>query len=195
MKKSFVAIVLISIFISSCSDDRRSNFTTMTEEGDIILSESSKEILDDVIQGYYDCHEKSDSKKECRYYVAEAIAKFYDINDFKKEDGSWDTYEEMVAEIKLLPSWERIGSASDQGVLDKARSLANDGRPTIAIESNKNTGHIALILPGPLKTSGSWSLDCPNSASFFRHKVEAYVNKPLSYSYRSPENIDIYSRK
>lgn len=190
----YLFLLLILLFAISCGDDRRSNFTTMDEDGNIILSEQSEQILDDIIKGYYECNEEADSKKECRYYVAEAICKFYDIDDFKESDGSYMTYENMIYNIKMLSQWSVVGKASSQKVLDKAMAHANDGRPTIAIEADKNTGHIALILPGEKKKSGSWQLECPNSASFFRHKVEAYVNKPLSYSYRTPEDIVIYTR-
>lgn len=193
MKFLATTLLGIALLLNSCGEDRRSNFTIMTEDGEIILSESSHKILDEVIEGYYKCHEKAENKRDCRYYVAEAICNFYDIEDFKK-DGDWMSYEEMIINMKTAGKWEKIGSATDQGILDKARAHANDGIPTIAIESDKNTGHVALILPGPTQKSGSWGLECPNSATFFRHKVEAYVDKPLSYSYRSPENIDIYSR-
>lgn len=192
MKHLFLLLIIFLTF--SCGDDRRSNFTTLNEDGDIILSEQSEKILDEIIEGYYTCNEEAESKRDCRYYVAEAICKFYDIDDFKEKDGSFMTYEDMISNIKMLSQWSIIGKASSQKVLDKAMAHANDGRPTIAMEADKNTGHIALILPGEKKKSGSWQLECPNSASFFRHKVEAYVNKPLSYSYRSPENIVIYSR-
>ena len=188
-----LTVLLLIFVVAACGADRRSNFTTMTEDGEIILSESSHKILEDIVEGYYECHENSESKNDCRYYVAEAICTFYDIEDFKKEDG-WMTYEEMIISFKTSSKWEKIGAATDQEVLDQARANANDGIPTLAIESDKNTGHVALILPGPKQKSGSWGLECPNSASFFRHKTEAYVDKSLSYSYRSPEHIVIYSR-
>jgi len=91
-------------------------------------------------------------------------------------------------------AWEPIGIATNQDDLDKAQKNANDTKATIAFDPNK-TNHVAIILPGKTSKSGAWGMDVPNSASFFIHKPESYINKGLSYSFSSPEGIILYTKK
>lgn len=187
MKRTILALLVGSVLIS-CGGEKRENYTTLNDDGNIVISDESIKILEE-IQGDYDqCKATESEDRECNYFTAEAICRFYQIDDFEK-DGGYVSYREIKDVVTLNGgSWEPIGVATSQDDLDKAQKNANDTKATIAFDPNK-TNHVAIILPGEMSTSGSWGMDVPNSASFFIHKAESYVNKGLSYSFTSPEGI------
>ena len=193
MKRTILALLVGSVLIS-CGGEKRENYTTLNDDGNIVISDESIKILEE-IQGDYDqCKATESEDRECNYFTAEAICRFYQIDDFEK-DGGYVSYREIKDVVTLNGgSWEPIGVATSQDDLDKAQKNANDTKATIAFDPNK-TNHVAIILPGEMSTSGSWGMDVPNSASFFIHKAESYVNKGLSYSFTSPEGIILYTKK
>ncbi|MEZ4938629.1 MAG: hypothetical protein R2799_13645 [Crocinitomicaceae bacterium] len=192
MKNLLLALTISTLFFA-CSDDK-ANMTTVDKDGNIILSPQSIEILEKLSNDYYSCRETETKKSDCRSFTSEAICRFYHIEDFKSGDGYID-YRDIKDIITGFTDWEILGPASDQDVLDQAQKNANNHVPTVAWDSSKDYGHIAIILPGQQKKSGKWGLMCPNSASFFRHKKECYFDKPLSYSFTTPKNIMLYARK
>lgn len=192
MKKLISTFLLLAVLIA-CSDEK-SNMTTVDEDGNIILSPQSIEMLEKLSDDYYSCRKNATKKSDCRSFTSEAICRFYSIEDFK-QGGEYIDYIKIKDEITSFVGWELIGPATDQKVLDQAQKNANNHVATVAWDSSKDYGHIAIILPGQQQKSGKWGLEAPNSASFFRHKQECYFDKPLSYSYTSPKNIMLYSRK
>lgn len=192
MKKLLFILLLNGLFLA-CSDDQN-NMTTVDKDGKIVLSPQAKEVLEGLSDDYYECRENATKKSDCRSFTSEAICRFYNIEDFK-EGGEYIDYIKIKDIIEGFTKWEVLGPATSQDVLDEAQKNANNHVPTVAWDSSKDYGHIAIILPGQQKKSGKWGLDCPNSASFFRHKVECYFDKPLSYSFTSPKNIMIYVKK
>lgn len=191
--KQFLIAFLIFPVLFSCSDEK-SNMTTVDDDGNIILSPQSIEMLDKLSDDYYSCRKNSTKKSDCRSFTSEAICRFYFIEDFKEGD-SYIDYIKIKDKIGGFIGWELLGSAENQDVLDKAQKNANNHVATVAWDSSKDYGHIAIVLPGQQSKSNAWKLMCPNSASFFRHKEECYFDKPLSYSFSKPKNILIYSRK
>ncbi|MBN4082118.1 hypothetical protein JYT21_00280 [bacterium AH-315-B15] len=190
--KSVYALCLIA-FISSCGDQKRQNFTSLDDDGNIIISDQSLEILEEIEEDYYSCKEIESEEKECDHFTAEAICRFYEIEDFERE-GDYISYREIRDVVTLQGNWEPIGVATSQLDLDAAQDHANNTRATIAFDPNKSN-HVAIILPGGTMMSTSWGLEAPNSASFFIHKVDCYVNKALSYSFSSPKGIILYAIK
>ena len=184
---------IIGLLLCSCGDEKRKNFTTLDEDGNITLSDESLNILDEIIESYYDCKENETEDRECNRFTSEAICRFYEIDDFMK-DGEYISYRDIRDVVTLRGNWEPIGLADSQENLDKAQNNANNAKATIAFDPNKSN-HVAIIIPGQQLKSNSWGLEVPNSASFFVHKPEAYVNKVLSYSFRSPEGIILYTKK
>ncbi len=91
-----------------------------------------------------------------------------------------------------------MGHGYDQKVLLQAQKHANAGKATIAIYINEaGIGHIAMILPGEMKPSGTWGFQVPNSASFFATTPEkSYIEKGSSYAYERPQikGVMIYGR-
>ena len=181
------------LFLVGCGDQKRENFTTLDDDGNIVISDQSLDILEEIEEDYYDCKSSETEERECNHFTAEAICRFYEIDDFEK-DGEYVSYRDIRDIVTLQGNWEPIGSATSQSDLDAAQQHANDGRATIAFDPNKSN-HVAIILPGQTAKSNSWGLEAPNSASFFVHKVDCYVNKALSYSFSSPEGIILYAVK
>ncbi len=190
--KTLYAIAAI-LLLMSCGDEKRQNFTTLDDNGEIIMSDESMSILEEIIDDYYDCKENEGEDHKCNQFTAEAICRFYEIEDFK-EDDHYVSYKEIKDIVTLRGAWEPIGFAVNQEDLDRAQEHANNAKATIAFDPSK-TNHVAIILPGQSQLSNSWGLEAPNSASFFIHKAEAYVDKALSYSFRSPDGIILYSKK
>ena len=191
MKK--IAFVLLALILFSCND-KRGNYTELDEDGNIILTQESKSILKEIEKDYYACYDgKKVGDADCIHFTSEAICRFYEIDDFKNGD-TYESYKVIRDKIASLSvDWDYVGDAGDQKALEEAQDLANTGRAVVALDPDKNY-HVAVILPGNLKKSGTWGLECPNSASYFRHKIKAYFNKPLSHSYSSPKGIKIYAR-
>ena len=168
MKKTFLLAFATSFLMISCGDQKRENFTTLDDDGNIIISEESLDILEGIEGDYYSCKENESEERECNHFTAEAICRFYEIDDFEK-DGEYISYRDIKDVVTLQGNWEPIGVASKQADLDKAQDNANNAKATIAFDPNK-TNHVAIILPGQTAKSNSWGLEAPNSASFFIHK-------------------------
>lgn len=193
MKKiAFTAALTLIIF--SCGEEKRQNFTTISEDGEIIMSDESIQILEEIEADYYNCKSDDSDKNSCKHFTAEAICRFYEIEDFKK-NGEYVPYNEIRNVVSLSgASWYPIGIAGSQVDLDLAQDNANKAKATIAFDPNK-TNHVAIILPGSTQKSNAWGLEVPNSASYFIHKHECYFNKGLSYSFSNPEGIILYTKK
>ncbi len=193
MKRLFFGLLIPALLIA-CGNEKRENYTTLDEDGNIVISDESITILEEIQSDYDNCKANETKDKECNYFTAEAICRFYQISDFEKE-GVYVSYREIKNVVTLMGgAWEPIGIATNQDDLDKAQKNANDTKATIAFDPNK-TNHVAIILPGKTSKSGAWGMDVPNSASFFIHKPESYINKGLSYSFSSPEGIILYTKK
>jgi hypothetical protein len=193
MKKNTL-LSLITLFLIGCGSDKRENFTTLNEDGDIVISEESTAILEAIQADYDACKSNESEERECNRFTAEALCRFYQIDDFKKND-EYVTYREVKNVVTLNGGlWEPIGLATEQSNLDLAQTNANNAEATIAFDPTKSN-HVAIILPGKQTKSNAWGAEVPNSASFFIHKHDSYINKGLSYSFSSPEGIFLYQRK
>lgn len=124
----------------------------------------------------------------------------YRVNDFfDKEQSRYLTGTEINEFLQNSSRWTKIGFAYTQENLNKAQELANSGKAVLAIYMGEdNLGHVSIILPGELTTSGSWGLKVPNSASFFiNNPQQSYLNKALSYAFTRNmiKGVILYSRK
>ena len=192
--KNGISILLFSLIIYSCGGEHRDNFTVLDDEGNIIISDESTRILEDIQADYDNCKSDESEDRECNRFTSEALCRFYEIDDFKKAD-EYVTYREIKDVVtKNSGTWEAIGIATNQEDLDAAQENANQVKATIAFDPTK-TNHVAIILPGSSTKSNQWGMDVPNSASFFVHKPESYINKGLSYSFSAPKGIILYSKK
>jgi hypothetical protein len=192
--KSLVVIAILGLVLISCGADRRENYTSLDEDGNIVISEESTIILEEIQADYDACKADESDERECNRFTAEALCRFYQIEDFKKGE-EYVTYREIKDVVtKNGGTWEPIGIATNQEDLDKAQENANNTKATIAFDPTK-TNHVAIILPGSSSKSNQWGMDVPNSASFFVHKADSYINKGLSYSFTGPKGIILYTKK
>ncbi|WP_339810822.1 hypothetical protein [uncultured Imperialibacter sp.] len=138
------------------------------------------------------------SNYPCNQFVAMALKKVYEIDDFTI--GNSYLLANQIADYVSNNSdrWTKLGNADAQAVLNEAQGYANVGKAVIAVlKNNSGSGHVAIILPGQTMTSGNWGLKCPNSASFFIDQPEkAYVSKHLGYAFPSNNkgSVEIWGR-
>ncbi len=192
--KRLLSITIVSLVLFSCGEEHRENYTSLDEDGNIVISDESTKILEEIQEDYDACKADESEERECNRFTSEAICRFYQIEDFKKGE-EYVTYREIKDVVtKNAGSWEPIGIATNQEDLDKAQENANETKATIAFDPTK-TNHVAIILPGSTSKSNQWGMNVPNSASFFVHKADSYINKGLSYSFTGPKGIILYTKK
>lgn len=152
--------------------------------------------IEELMERYEFCKDNADSKNECKHFIAQSICEYNAISDLRDENGNYVDYHSIFELISQDEKWKNIGDASNQQVLTDAQTLANEGLPVIAINTSDKHKFSVLIIKGETKASRSWNLNTPNSAAFFPVSgPKSYINKPLSYSWSSPEGILLFVRK
>lgn len=186
------------LIISSCSPEKRGNYTTLDYQGNKVMTQASRAILNDLLAEFNECIQSSTiGMIDCKHFTAKAICNFYEINEFETDNG-YVNYEEMYDIIRgKFHTWELLGEATDQEVLQKAQEKANNGQATVAVSRKSVYGHVAMIVPGTLQKAPSWGgLDVPLCASFFLVKgLDSFIEKSLAYAWSSPHDIVIFYRK
>jgi hypothetical protein len=136
----------------------------------------------------------------CNWFLSRALEKLYGIRDFVPVHADeWLSANAIHDYVATHPdTWRRLGNAEDQQILAEAAAGAANGQPVIAVKRGTPSGHVALVLPGPLTPSAQWKLRVPNSASFFlnnqRVVEKAYVGCKLSYAFSGPEGVELFWR-
>jgi hypothetical protein len=150
--------------------------------------------FEDVKAEFIECKASAKEKHSCKSYPTKSIAAVYKIDEFKDGEGNFIAYDEVLDAIDASGYWGLLGDANDQAVLDEAQALANEGIAVVAIHGKKKT--LALIISGNQEPSSSWgNLNCPNSACLFMNNPDgSYIDKKLSYAWKSPKKIKIYAR-
>ena len=136
----------------------------------------------------------------CSKYIGSSFKTVYGVNDFYSNTrGRYLTGTEIVKFLDADAAWTKLGPAYLQENLDQAQEIANSGKAVMAVYlGDDNLGHVSIILPGELASSGSWGMKVPNSASFFMNiPSKSYMNKALSYAFTRNmiKNVVIYTRK
>lgn len=160
-----------------------------------------KEELALSIDQYIECKKASDEANTCLNFLGESLTKVYNVNDFySKTSKKYLQSHEITKFLSEGDQWTSLGHAYDPKVLAKAQSTANSNKAVVAVYINSSTGlgeHVALIIPGELKHSGSWGLKVPNTTSFLSIKPEnSFTNQALSYAFRRDmmKDVIIYAR-
>ncbi len=179
----FLTITLIAFITSAYSQDLNSNW-------DQDLKNQLKEFLA--------CEGTSHERAECGHFIGESLNTVYKVNDFSKS-GKYMATNEILDVIKANPKWKSIGAGYDQATLTKAQEFANAKKAVVAVYKNaQGVGHVVIIVPGELQSSGSWGLRVPNSASFFPvDPSKSYVGKGLSFAFARTmiKDITLYARE
>ena len=154
--------------------------------------------LNNSLKEFLACEGNSKERAECAHFIGESLTTVYKINDFSKS-GKYMTTNEIAEFVKNSSKWKSLGPSYDQATLTKAQEHANAKKAVVAVFRNaEGIGHVVIITPGELQTSGSWGLQVPNSASFFQTEpAKSYVGKGLSFAFARVmmKDITLYVRE
>jgi len=158
-----------------------------------------KQDLNTSLDKFLKCN-TSASESACSGYVGESLYTVYRLKDFQSvKTGKYMTVNEIAAFLKDSDKWTPIGRAYEQKALEQAQQESNNKKAVAALYLNSaGIGHVVLIVPGELQSSGSWGLKVPNSTSFLLSEPgKSYSEKPLSFALGKNlmKDIIIYTRK
>lgn len=179
--------VLFALFISVASHGQA-------------LNSNWKKDLDNAMKEFLSCQGTTDVSSPCNKFLGESLNTVYRINDFYSQ--SLDRYMvagEIAKYLKSSEQWSLLGPCYDQKTLVQAQEHANARKAVVAVYmSSSGGGHVVLITPGALQSSGSWELSVPTATSFFLNQPDrSFINKGLSFAFGKMliKDILIYTRK
>ena len=196
-----ITFICALVLVVSCKNDSKSergktSNETTTKVEEVKLSTSQDQFLSTTIAYFKQCKAESENRNDCRNSITKMITEFYNIGDFRAKDGGFIIYDSIQPIVKRSNDWTRLGDANDQEALNKAQQAANNGKATIAVDVSQTYGQIAMIIPGKLTKSGSWKLNVPNAAALVNYNAEkSFMNKSLSYAFKSAKNIVLFSKQ
>lgn len=160
------------------------------------INGSWKQELTASLEKFGDCQ---NANGDCNRYIGESLNKVYKINDFyTTKSGRYMTATEIAKFLKETDKWTPLGPSYDQKVLATAQENANAKKAVVAVYMNAaGVGHVVIITPGQLQSSGSWGLNVPNVVSFFPSQPEkSFVDKGLSFAFGKNlmKDILLYAR-
>jgi hypothetical protein len=135
----------------------------------------------------------------CNTFASRGLEAIYGVKDFKTGKSSHQSANGMWNEVNKPDSqWKKLGAVLDEQNNICAQSIANAGLPVVALRQRQGHGHVALIIPGELKDSGTWGMKTANSASFFLRqtpdeiysKSQGYLDKALSSAFTKEDAKD-----
>ena len=156
--------------------------------------------LEAAINQFKQCEDTVDKNTvACHAFVGRTLKVLYQIDDFYSSQlGRYMHVDEIYDYLQNNPRWTLLGKGYEPKALAKAQSLANQKKAVVAVYLNEESlGHLAYILPGELRPSGTWRVPVPNSAAYFTGEPQkSYVNESLSYSfpYRITPRVYLYAR-
>lgn len=163
------------------------------------------------------CKTLIDDRTACNVFLGRALELLFGNKDFKTGGGGYMLANDIASGLENTAAalgWSKIGVATDQGALNSAQTLANDGKPVVAAKKGRQVdgapiaGHVVLIIPGTAQrydfddtVKGKvvpfrWGkLITPNSASFFLDRPDKFfLGCPLSATWQAPDGIGLYSK-
>jgi hypothetical protein len=145
-------------------------------------NENWKEDLASDLQAFISCATATNDRTRCTTFVESSITRVFKLETPNSES----TGSIIPVSFANNDQWSRLGKAYEQAVLNSAQEMANNHRAVVAVLEGPGGEmmHLALILPGALRFSGTWGFNVPNSASFFLTAPEkSYTEKGLSYAF------------
>ena len=122
---------------------------------------------------------------KCRNYTSELISSVYGIMKLKSGD-RFMSNAELAIHISESENWQLLGPAYKHEVLAESQRLANESKPVVAVYRDEfdRLMHVAVVLPGEMKQSGTWGMLVPNSVSLAVYDSDhSFINKGLSYAF------------
>ena len=164
------------------------------------ISRNWNHTLEEAVGQFKRCEDTSTTGvSSCNAFIGQTLKTVYQLNDFySAKEGRYMRINEIYDYLQHSKQWMLLGKGYEQKALTEAQSLANGKKAVVAVYlTGTDIGHLAYILPGELKLSGSWGIQVPNSAAYFTSEPEkSYVNKGLSYSFprRLMTEVYLYAR-
>ncbi|HDI8306227.1 TPA: hypothetical protein PPD39_001871 [Acinetobacter baumannii] len=123
----------------------------------------------------------------CNTFASRGLEAIYGVDDFKLGKNSYQSANQMWAFVNSPDSqWQKLGQVFNEQNNLCAQSMANTGWPVIALLKEPDHGHVALVIPGQVQSSGSWGMLVANSASFSLNDINhVYLSKPLSKAFNA----------
>jgi hypothetical protein len=206
----FLFAISLMVTLFSCSTDSLNGNPTNSEPNVKLAKVDTAAVADahrsnvfvprltprELLENFNYCRDNAETDFTCKFYISKAICDYFGIDDFKSGDTYLD-FEKIVGVVANDEKWTLLGEANDQKVLEEAQILGNQGKATVAINTNDPYGHVVFIVKGDLKAAHNWNgLLAPNCASFFMvNNLNPFVNKSMGYAFSSPEGVYLYSKK
>jgi hypothetical protein len=158
-----------------------------------------KQDLEAALAQFMSCSGGTTNSVECNTFSGKALNTVYKVNDFYlQKAGRYMTVNEILKFLKETNQWSSLGKSYDQKALETAQEYANSKKAVIAVyENSAGIGHVVVITPGELQSSGSWGLKVPNAASFFSvEPAKSFSNKAMSFAFSKNmiKDIVLYAR-
>ncbi len=187
--------------VENTSNDKNSSSPVSESTGNSGISTKSKADLTPVdleyiVKDFISCKAKATERNDCRSRITKVISETYNLSEFKDPELGHVIYDSIRPIIERSGDWERIGTAMDQEILDRALAHTNSGGLSLVIDTSTAYGHVVMMLPGETKKSGSWALKLPTVLSLVNYKPEkSFHDKSLSYALSKSEELMVYIRK
>lgn len=120
-------------------------------------------------------YQPQDGVTHCNGYVAEVA----ELMGFKGLDMLLAN--EIITRISQNPQWSEIP-------MNKAQDLANGGALIVAGLKGETHGHVAIVCPGKLKSSGRWGT-APSLANVGK---EVWIGKGANFAFSDPPTFWVW---
>jgi hypothetical protein len=159
-----------------------------------------KQELNSDMEKFMKCQSSEEAKNACTNFIGESVKRVYNLDDFYlPAQGRYLRAGEIHSYLSETKKWTLIGKCYDQKTLEAAQQHANANKAVVAVYMDASgLGHVVLIVPGELTTSGSWGLKVPNAVSFpVTDPQKSFVDKGLSFAFTKNmmKDVHIYVRK
>ena len=184
MNKLIFALAVIMLGVYGCAEEKPSD-------------EQKKVTIETILEEYEECSEHAEDHKDCKCFTARAICEYNGITDLKK-GGEYVDYHDIHGFLTSDDAWKNLGMATNQGALDNAQQMANDGYPVVAIKTDDQHKFAVLIIQGEQTKSNSWGLMVPNCAAFFpvsTRGLDSFINKGMNYAWSKPDAVQMWVKK
>lgn len=152
--------------------------------------------LESTVLDFQNCKSASEKRSDCRNKITSFIGKVYKVNEFKDNDQNYVMYDSIQPIILRSQLWSTLGSATEQGAIDKALEHANNGGLAVIIDTSQSYGQLVVVQAGEAKKSGSWGLKLPNVLLLANHSPsKSFYNKSMAYAFKKSEDLQVYIRK
>jgi hypothetical protein len=176
------------------------------------LASNWRQAAERVLAVHRDCLSKNPpiNSSTCHQSQVRFALDVFRVADFHKPASPSEMTPDEILNFVSSPTtleWELLGDASDEAIRTRAQQTANAGILVLAVrrgdssnttDLEKRLTKIAIILPGQMVNSPSWTGRVPNSASLAVASADAdasYLNKSLAFAFSNGTNVRLYARK